>query len=168
MLKDNKDEMIVMLKRKNTELEESVKNLVKINEEYKKGDSQAEVKIKALNEMQAQKVKTLLKSIQLLKKEVQKEKFDKKDNVRAQKIEALNRDIQYCEVAINALRKLINSEDKCDQAIKMELEKGPKRIRVASREELKMDINRYKNMTLRLLEILKQNGIKQPAGFKID
>ena len=118
--------------------------------------------------MQAQKVKTLLKSIQLLKKEVQKEKFDKKDNVRAQKIEALNRDIQYCEVAINALRKLINSEDKCDQAIKMELEKGPKRIRVASREELKMDINRYKNMTLRLLEILKQNGIKQPAGFKID
>jgi hypothetical protein len=70
MLKDNKDEMIVMLKRKNTELEESVKNLVKINEEYKKGDSQAEVKIKALNEMQAQKVKTLLKSIQLLKKEV--------------------------------------------------------------------------------------------------
>jgi hypothetical protein len=50
----------------------------------------------------------------------------------------------------------------------MELEKGPKRIRVASREELKMDINRYKNMTLRLLEILKQNGIKQPAGFKID
>ena len=128
---------------------------MKLNEDYKKGDGQAEVKIKALNEMQAQKVKTLLKSIQLLKKEVQKEKFDKKDNVRAQKIEALNRDIQYCEVAINALRKVINSEDKCDQAIKMELEKGPKRIRVASREELKMDINRYKNMTLRLLEILK-------------
>ena len=155
MLKDNKDEMIVMLKRKNAELDEQVKNLVKLNEDYKKGDGQAEVKIKALNEMQAQKVKTLLKSIQLLKKEVQKEKFDKKDNVRAQKIEALNRDIQYCEVAINALRKVINSEDKCDQAIKMELEKGPKRIRVASREELKMDINRYKNMTLRLLEILK-------------
>ena len=63
---------------------------------------------------------------------------------------------------------MINSEDKCDQAIKLELDKGPKRIRVASREELKMDINRYKNMTLRLLEILKQNGIKQPAGFKID
>ena len=60
MLKDNKDEMIVMLKRKNTELEESVKNLVKINEEYKKGDSQAEVKIKALNEMQAQKVLKML------------------------------------------------------------------------------------------------------------
>ena len=50
---------------------------------------------------------------------------------------------------------MINSEDKCDIAIKNELEKGPKRIRVASREELKMDINKYKNMTLRLLEVLK-------------
>lgn len=68
--------------------------------------------------MHASKIKTLLKSIQILKKEVQKEKFDKKDNVRAMKIEALNRDIQYCEVAINALRTLVNSEDKCDQAIK--------------------------------------------------
>lgn len=58
--------------------------------------------------MHAQKIKMLLKSIQVLKKEIQKEKADKKDNVRAQKIEALNRDIQYCEVAINALRKLVN------------------------------------------------------------
>lgn len=58
--------------------------------------------------MHAQKIKMLLKSIQVLKKEIQKEKADKKDNVRVQKIEALNRDIQYCEVAINALRKLVN------------------------------------------------------------
>lgn len=71
-------------------------------------------------------------------------------------------------MAINALRRLVNQEDKCDQAIKQELDKGPKRIRVASREELKMDINKYKNMSLKLLEILKQNGIKQPTWFKID
>ncbi len=31
-----------------------------------------------------------------------------------------------------------------------------------------MDIKKYKNMTLRLLEVLKQNGIKQPAGFNIE
>lgn len=43
--------------------------------------------------MHAQKIKMLLKSIQVLKKEIQKEKADKKDNVRVQKIEALNRDI---------------------------------------------------------------------------
>lgn len=48
------------------------------------------------------------------------------------------------------------------------MDKGPKRIRVASREELKMDINKYKNMTLRLLELMKQSGVKAPAGFKID
>ena len=53
-------------------------------------------------------------------------------------------------------------------AIKNELEKGPKRIRVASREELKMDINKYKNMTLRLMDELKKHGIKQPAGIKVD
>jgi len=83
-------------------------------------------------------------------------------------IERLKKDIELQEVAINALRKVVNSEDKCDTAIKQELDKGPKRIRVASREELKMDINKYKNMTLRLLEVLKSNGIKQPSGMKID
>jgi len=72
-------------------------------------------------------------------------------------------------VAINALRKLVNNEDKCDLAIKNELQRGPKRIRIASREELKMEIKKYKSMALRLLEILKQNGIKVPGSmFKID
>ena len=75
-------------------------------------------------------------------------------------IERLKKDIEYQEIAINVLRRIVNSEDKCDVAIKNELEKGPKRIRVASREELKMDINKYKNMTLRLLEELKKHGIK--------
>ena len=75
-------------------------------------------------------------------------------------IERLKKDIEYQEIAINALRRLVNSEDRCDGAIKTELEKGPKRIRVASREELKMDIGKYKNMTLRLLEELKKHGIK--------
>ena len=160
MYKDSKDELIVMLKRKNKEFEEQIKILTKENEEFKKGDSAAEQKIKALNEIHSQKIKTLLKSIQNLKKEVQKEKFEKKDNVRAQMIERLKKDIEYQEIAINALRRLVNSEDRCDGAIKTELEKGPKRIRVASREELKMDIGKYKNMTLRLLEELKKHGIK--------
>jgi hypothetical protein len=168
MLKDHKDEMIVMLKRKNTELEEQLKVFAKQCEEFKKGDSQAEQKIKALNEMHSQKIKTLLKSIQNLKKEVQKEKFEKKDNVRGQMIERLKKDIELQEIAINALRKLVNNEDKCETAIRNELDKGPKRIRVASREELKMDINKYKNMTLRLLEVLKLNNIKAPVGIKVD
>jgi hypothetical protein len=63
MFKDQKDEMIVMLKRKNAELGEQLALLAKQCEEYKKGDTAADTKIKALNEMHASKVKTLLKSI---------------------------------------------------------------------------------------------------------
>jgi phage host-nuclease inhibitor protein Gam len=70
MIKDQKDDIIITLKRKNTDLEEQIKLLTKTNGEFKKGDSLAENKIKALEEMHAQKIKTLLKSIQILKKEV--------------------------------------------------------------------------------------------------
>lgn len=113
--------MIVMLKRKTQELTDQVVMLSKQCEEYKKGDSAAETKVKALNEMHAGKVKTLLKSIQMLKKELQKERFEKKDNVRVKIIEGLRKEHEDFEVAINALRKLVNNEDKCDLAIKNEL-----------------------------------------------
>jgi predicted DNA-binding protein len=94
-----------------------VQTAMKQVDEYKKGDSAAAAKIKALEEMQASKVKTLLKSINNLKKEIQKERFEKKDNVRIKKIEMLMKEHEDFEIAINALRKVINNEDKCDQAI---------------------------------------------------
>ena len=147
--------MIVMLKRKNSDMEEQQRLLIKQCEEFKKGDSAAESKIKALGEINASKIKILLKSIQNLKKEVMKEKFEKKDNVRAKIIEGLKKEHQDFEVAINAIRALVGNESKCDAAVCAELQKGPKRIRIASREELKMEIKKYKNMALRLLEILK-------------
>jgi hypothetical protein len=49
------------------------------------------------------------------------------------------------------LRKVVNDEDKCNLAIKKELEKGPARIRVLSREELKIEIKKYKNISLRII-----------------
>ena len=55
--------MIVMLKRKTVEMEEQMRALSKQCEDLKKGDTAAESKIKALNEMHASKIKTLLKSI---------------------------------------------------------------------------------------------------------
>jgi hypothetical protein len=64
-----------------------------------------------MSEMQAEKVKSLLRSVQLLKKELQKEKFEKKDNVRAKIIEGLKKEHEDFEVAINALRKIINNEN---------------------------------------------------------
>ena len=113
--------------------------------------------------MHSQKIKTLLKSINSLKKEVQKEKFDKKDNVRIQKIQRLEKDIADMEIVIDALRREVNQEDRCDIAIKRALEKGPKRVRIASREELKMEINNFKNVSLRLVQQLKTNGLKVPS-----
>jgi hypothetical protein len=64
---------------------------------------------------------------------------------------------------MNALRKVIANEDGCDRAIKQELEKGPKRVRIASREELKMDINKFKNISLRLMDEMKKKNIKIPS-----
>jgi nitrate reductase assembly molybdenum cofactor insertion protein NarJ len=67
--------------------------------------------------MHASKIKTLLKSIANLKKEIQKERFEKKDNVRVKIIEGLKKDQEDYEMTINALRKVVNNEDRCDKAI---------------------------------------------------
>jgi hypothetical protein len=67
------------------------------------------------------------------------------------------------EQGMNALRKVIGNEDGADRAIKAELAKGPKRVRIASREELKMDINKYKDISLRLMNEMKKKNIKIPS-----
>lgn len=46
-----KDEMVVMLQRKNKEQEEQIKQLKRQAEDLKKGESGAEGKIRALNEI---------------------------------------------------------------------------------------------------------------------
>lgn len=63
----------------------------------------------------------MLKSINSLKKELQQEKFERKDNVRIQKIQKLEKDMELLEVAVGALRKHINSEMECDRIILAEL-----------------------------------------------
>ncbi len=45
--------------------------------------------------------------------------------MRHQKNERLMDDIKLQEIAINALRKAVGDEDKCNLAIKRDLEKGP-------------------------------------------
>ena len=157
-----KDELINLLKKKHDEMKLENTALKQQNEEFKKGNAGSEQQIKALNEMHSQKVRTLLKSINNLKKEVAKTKFEQKDNVRIQKNQRLEKDIELLEITINALRKLVDSEDRCDAAIKAEFEKGPKRVRIASREELKIEINKYKNISLRLMDEMKRNSLKIP------
>jgi len=119
--------------------------------------------MKAVNEVHAVKTKALLKSINLLKKEIQKGKHEQKDNIRHQKNERLMEDIKLQEVAINAMRKLVHDEDKCNLAIKRELEKGPARVRVKSREELKIEIQKYKQISIKIIQDYKRMGKKVPA-----
>ena len=76
MLGDTKDELVMMLKKKYQESEDQNKLLKRELEEFKKGNSGSEATIKANNEMHSQKIKTLLKSINNLKKEVAQGKFE--------------------------------------------------------------------------------------------
>ena len=155
--------MVLMLQRKNKEQEETIKQLRRQCDEQKKGESGAEAKIKALNDMNSEKTKALIRSINLLKKEIQKIKFESKDNVRHKMNEKLQEDIKLQDFAINALRKLIQDEDKCNLAIKRELEKGPLRVRVLSREELKIEVKKYKNISLKCIKEMQRLGGKTPG-----
>lgn len=69
-MKNMKDQVVVTLQSKNKELEEQVKAVKKQLEDTKRGEASQEEKMKALNEIHAQKTKALLKSINLLKKEI--------------------------------------------------------------------------------------------------
>jgi len=61
------------------------------------------------------------------------------------------------------LRRVVGDEDACNKAIKKELEKGPLRVRVLSREELKMEIKKYKNISLRIVKDFQKTGNKVPS-----
>ena len=72
MSKTVKDEMVIMLQRKNKEYEATIGRLRSDIDDMKKGEGGAEQKIKVLNEMHSQKTKALLASITKLKKEIAK------------------------------------------------------------------------------------------------
>jgi len=125
MLGDTKDELVLMLKRKLEESEGHNRHLKKELDDLKKGNTGAEAQLKAVQEMHSQKIKTLLKSINNLKKEVQTGKLEQKDNVRIQKIQRLEKDLEMMETGMNALRKHIGREDECDRVIAAAMNKGP-------------------------------------------
>jgi len=107
-----------------------------------------------MNELHSQKTKALLKSINNLKREIAKLNEENKSNVRHKMTERLNDDIKLQEIAIDAMREMLGEsrEDEVNLFIKKKLTKGPARIRVLSREELKMEIKKYKNISLRLMK----------------
>lgn len=111
----------------------------------------------------------MLKSINNLKREIGKLNEENKSNVRHKITERLNDDIKLQEIAIDAMREFIGNdrEDEVNQYIKKKLTKGPARIRVLSREELKMEIKKYKNISLKLMkDYTKATGKKLPGYVK--
>ena len=72
-------------------------------------------------------------------------------------------DIKLQDIAMNALKKQIGDEDKCNQAILQELQKGPSTIRALSREELKIEIKKYKNISIKIMKELKKQGKPLPG-----
>ena len=149
MSKPSQQEVISNLRTKNQELQTKVNEQTQIIEGYKAGDMGAQAKMNALNEMHAQKIKNLLKSINNLKKDIQKEKLMHQDNVRVKMIEKQKKELGDQDIIIDALRDTIGNSDQCDRAIIDALNKGPKRFRVQSREELKMEITKLKNQLLK-------------------
>ena len=120
--------------------------------------------------MHSQKTRALLKSINLLKKENQKIQAMNKNDARHRANERLTEDIKLQELAINALRTLLKQnnvdEDTQNIAIKRDLEAGPARIRVLSREELKIEVKKYKNLSLKIVEEFNKMKIKTPNFAK--
>jgi len=104
-----------------------------------------------------------------LKRELAKLHEENKSNVRHKMTERLNDDIKLQEIAIDAMRELLGSdrEDEVNKWIKNKLTKGPARIRVLSREELKIEIRKFKNISLRLMkDYQKTTGKKLPSYVK--
>ena len=134
------------------ELQRKVRELTEIVEGYKSNEMSADTRIKELTEMHSKKVKALLHSIDQLKKENTKNKLLQKDNVKSQVIEQYKKDIETQDFIIGVLRKMIGDDDKCDLTIVKALNKGPDRIRSATREELKMENKKLKAMIQSCME----------------
>lgn len=144
------------LKKQNQELQKKITELNNIIEGYQAGEIGAEGRIKTLTEMQSNKVKMLLRSIDQLKKDLIKERSMQKDNVKAKLMDQYKKDIESQDFIISTLRALVGDEDKCDRALLAQLNKGPDRIRSATREELKMENSKLRG----LLQACKEKQTK--------
>jgi hypothetical protein len=67
--------------------------------------------------IQSDKVRSLMNSIQLLRKENANLKQLGKEHKRSGLIEQLNQEVKDQDMVIHALRELVNDDTKCDAAI---------------------------------------------------
>ena len=101
-----------------------------------------------------------MNTIQLLKKENATLNKDSKEHKRSELITNLNKEIADLDLVVDTLRGVINDENKVDGAIVAALQKGPPRIRVQTREELKIEIKNLKAKIVKF-ESKKSSGNNQ-------
>jgi len=124
-------------------------------QDYQDIEKIADEKIKGLNAIHAEKIRSLMNSIQMLKKENASMSKQTKEHKRSEFIQQLNKDIADQDTVIGILRSLIPDQKKADATIIQTLSKGPARIRVPTREELKIEI---KELKTKLLKFEKKKG----------
>lgn len=121
----------------------------------------------AMTKIHNDKVKSVLNSLQIVKKEKAQLQGLSKEHKRSKLIEQLNKEILDQDIVIEVLRKYIYDDkgrDKgrqiCDQVVVKALTKGPERIRAVTREELRMEIDKLKaiNIGLQGKSKLNNNG----------
>lgn len=151
-------QLINQLKFKNATLESMLNDRQKEIEQYRNIQEQADNKIKSnpffdlvMTKVHADKIKSLLNSIQVLKKEKAAIEGLSKEHKRSKLIQQLNKEILDQDLVIEVLRKQIYDQkgkekgrELCDSIIVKALTKGPQRIRPLTREELRMEIDRLK------------------------
>ena len=81
-----------------------------------------------------------MNSIALLKKETMSLKKANQEHKRSELITSLNKEIADQDLIIETLRTLVPNEEAADKEIVKVLTKGPPKLRVETREELKMEM----------------------------
>ena len=109
-----------------------------------------------------------MNSISLLKKETMSLKKANKDHKRSELIQSLNKEIADQDLIIETLRAMFPNQDTADKEIVKVLTKGPPKIRVETREELKIEIRKLKgqltSLTNKKSESNNNNENSQKGG----
>ena len=99
-----------------------------------------------------------MNSIALLKKEAQSLKKANQEHKRSELITNLNKEIADQDLIIETLRAMIPNGEAADKEIVRALTKGPPKIRVETREELKMEIKKLKGSIAKATNKKEENG----------
>lgn len=99
-----------------------------------------------------------MNSISLLKKETQSLKKASQEHKRSELITGLNKEIADQDLIIETLRMMIHNDDAADKEIVRVLTKGPPKIRVETREELKIEIRKLKAQLAKYLAKKDETG----------